>query len=131
VTSYGASPEEDGSLQALFNASPDLEVHTSAAAETAFLLGLVALFAAPFSIMYTVSLGAGVLGVLCALIGVATTSRPNVAGGALAPFGLAFACTALLLVGLRYVGLDTAFGDGLAPTIRGWLENVNARLPGP
>jgi hypothetical protein len=131
VRSYGASPEDDGSLRALFEASPDLEVHTSAAAETAFLLGLVALIAAPFSMMHTVSLATGVLGVFCAFIGVATTSRPNVAGGALAPVGLAFAFTALLLVGLRYLGLDTAFGDGLVPTIRGWLENLNARFPGP
>jgi hypothetical protein len=131
VTIYGASPGDDGSLRALLEASPDLGVHTSAAAETAFLLGLVALFAAPFSMMYTVSLGAGVLGVVCAFVGVAATSRPNVAGGALAPVGLAFAVAALLLVGLRYLGLDTAFGDGLVPTIRGWLENLNARFPGP
>src|SRR3954453_21419220 len=32
--------------------SPDLEVHTSAAAETALLVGLVAIIAAPFSVMH-------------------------------------------------------------------------------
>src|SRR6202171_578994 len=36
----------------LFEGSPDLEVHTSAAAETALLLGLVAIIAAPFSVMH-------------------------------------------------------------------------------
>lgn len=36
---FGAAPEEGG-LDALFQSSPDLGVHTSAAAETAFLLGL-------------------------------------------------------------------------------------------
>ena len=36
----------------LFAGSPDLEVHTSAAAETALLVGLVAINAAPFSVMH-------------------------------------------------------------------------------
>ena len=36
----------------LFEGSPDLEVHTSAAAETALLVGLVAIIAAPFSVMH-------------------------------------------------------------------------------
>ena len=131
MTGLGAAPEDDGGFQALFEGSPDLDVHTSAAAETALLLGLVALCAAPFSVMHTVSLVAGALGALFALVGVAVTSRPNVAGGALAPVGLLSAFLALLLVGLRYVGLDTAFGDELIPTIHGWLESVNDRVPRP
>lgn len=131
MTSYGVSPEDGGSLEALFEGSPDLEAHTSAAAETGFLLGLMALVAAPFSMMYAVSVGAGVLAFLLGLVGVATTSRPNIAGRALAPLALACAGTALLLVGMRYLGVDTAFGDGLLPTIRDWLDNLNARIPEP
>ncbi len=45
--------------------------------------------------------------------------------------GLALAFTALLIVGLRYAGLDTAFGDGLLPTLQDWLESLNSRLPRP
>jgi len=131
VTSYGVSPDDGGSLEALFEGTPDLEAHTSAAAEAALLLGLLALAAAPFSMMYTVSLGAGVLAFVCGVVGIATTSRPNVAGRALDPIGLACACTALGLVGLRYLGVDTAFGDGLLPTIREWLDDLNAHLPQP
>ena len=131
MTSYGVSPDDGGSLEALFEGSPDLDAHTSAAAETAFLLGLLALIAAPFSMMYAVSLGAGVLAFVCGVVGMATTSRPNVAGRALDPIGLACACTALLLVGLRYLGVDTAFGDGLLPTIGAWLNDLNAHLPEP
>ena len=131
MTSYGVSPEDGGSLEALFEGPPDFEVHTSAAAETAFVLGLLALVAAPFSVMYTVSLGAGALAFVCGVVGIATTSRPNVAGRALDPIGLACACTALVLVGLRYLGVDTAFGDGLLPTISAWLDDLNAHLPEP
>src|SRR5437763_15273169 len=36
----------------LLEGSPDLEVHTSAAAETALLLGLVTINAAPFSVIH-------------------------------------------------------------------------------
>lgn len=130
MASSGA-PLDDGGLDALFESSPDLEVHTSAAAELAFLLGLVALASAPFSVMHSVSLLAGIASFALAFVGVATTSRPNVAGGALAPFGLLFAFIALAMVGLRYLGLDTAVGDALAPTIRDWLDWLNASLPQP
>ena len=130
MATYGASPE-DGGIQALFESSPDVGVHTSAAAETAFLLGLIALCAAPFSVMHGLSLAVGVVGLFFAMVGVATASRPYVAGGFLAGFGVLFACTALVLVCLRYVGVDTAFGDELVPTMRGWLDDVNALLPRP
>jgi len=131
VTGYGAFPENDGGLEALFEGSSDRGVHTSAAAEIGFLCGLVALCAAPFSLMYAVSLVLGVLGALSALAGMAATSRPNVAGRALVPLGFASACAALLMVGLRYLGLDTAFADELGPTISGWLENLNGHVPRP
>jgi hypothetical protein len=115
----------------LFEGSPDHGVHTSAAAEMALLLGLVALVAAPFDVMRGVSMGAGVLAILFSIAGVATASRPYVAGGGIAATGLGFACIALVIVGLRYLGLDTAFGDGLVPTIRDWLNTVNDQLPRP
>jgi len=130
MATFGAAPD-DGSFQELFEASPDREVHTSAAAETGFLVGLVAILAAPFSVTYGLSLVTGVLGAAFGLVGVATTSRPNVAGRVLAPFGLFLGMTALAMVGMRYLGVDTAFGDGLVPTIRGWLDALNSRLPLP
>lgn len=130
MATYGAAPE-DGGLQQLFEASPDREVHTSAAAETAFVIGLIALFSAPFSVMHAVTFATSVVGLVCGVAGMATTSRPNVAGRALAPAGLLMAFTALLLVGLRYLEVDTAFGDGLLPTLRASLDSFNSWLPLP
>jgi hypothetical protein len=130
MASYGAAPE-DGGLQELFTASPDRAVRTSAAAETAFLIGLVALVSAPFSVMRGLSLATATVGALCGLVGVATTSRPNVAGSMLAPAGLFFAIIALVLVGLRYLNVDTAFGDELVPTLHSWLDSLNSRLSLP
>jgi hypothetical protein len=130
MATYGAAPE-DGGLSELFEASPDREVHTSAAAETAFVIGLVALLSAPFSMMHAVTFATSVAGLVCGVAGLATTSRPNVAGRALAPAGLLMAFAALALVGLRYLGVDTAFGDGLVPTLREGLEWFNSWLPLP
>ena len=130
MATYGAAPEDDD-FDEVFNASPDREVHTSAAAEMAFLLGLVAFVAAPFSVMHGVSLATGVVGFFAALVGVASTSRPDVAGRVLAPLGLFLALAALVLVGMRYLGADTAFGDDLLPTLRGWLDSLNSRVPLP
>ena len=130
MATYGAAPD-DGDLEGLFEASPDPGVHTSAAAETAFLLGLIALLAAPFSVMHTLSLGAAVASAFLAFVGVAMTSRPHVAGRMLAPLGLFLALTALVLVGLRYLGLDTAFGDPLVPTLHEWLVLLNSSIPHP
>jgi hypothetical protein len=45
--------------------------------------------------------------------------------------GLGLGLLALVLVALRYAGLDTAFGDELLPTIRGWLDDLNGRFPAP
>lgn len=45
--------------------------------------------------------------------------------------GLALSLVALALVGLRYLGLDTAFGDELAPGLREWLGALNDDLPRP
>ena len=124
-------PTEDGSLAGLFDASPDRPIHTSAAAEVAVVLGLVSLIAVPFSLMHAASAGTAALGAILGVVGVATTSRPDVAGRVLAPLGLFLCLTVLMLVGLRYAGLDTAFGDDLLPTILSVLEGLNAWFPNP
>src|SRR4029079_11746158 len=105
------SPREDDGLGVLFDASPDRPIHTSAAAELSFVLGLVSLLAAPFSLMFGASLALAATGAILGVVGVAMTSRPDVAGRVLAPLGLFLSLTALTVVGLRYTGLDTAFGD--------------------
>jgi hypothetical protein len=124
-------PTEDDGLSGLFEASPDRPIHTSAAAELAFVLGLVSLVAMPFSLMHAASVGIAGLGAVLGVVGVATTSRPDVAGRVLAPLGLFFCLTVLTVVGLRYAGLDTAFGDALVPTILSWLEALNGWFPNP
>jgi hypothetical protein len=122
---------DDDSLGGLFEVSPDRPIHTSVAAELSFVLGLVALVAVPFSLMHAASAGVAGLGAVLGVVGMATTSRPDVAGRVLAPLGLFFSLVALTLVGLRYFGLDTAFGDALAPSILSWLEALNEWFPNP
>jgi hypothetical protein len=124
-------PSEDDGLSGLFDASPDRPIHTSAAAELAFVLGLVSLVAMPFSLMHVASLGMAAIGAVLGIVGVATTSRPDVAGRVLAPLGLFFCLTVLTVVGLRYAGLHTAFGDALVPTILSWLQDLNEWFPHP
>jgi hypothetical protein len=128
MTTGGVSSGDDD-LSALFEGSPDFPVHTSAAAELGLLLGLFAILAAPFSVMHALSLGTAAVAAALGLVGVATTSRPNVAGRALAPLGLGFSLAALALVGLRHLGVDTAFGDELVPTLGAWLDALNSYLP--
>ncbi|HWI43773.1 MAG TPA: hypothetical protein VNS81_09130 [Nocardioides sp.] len=130
MATHAAAPQGDG-LDGLLDASPDLGVHTSAAAELGLLLGLAAVLAAPFTIMYGLAAGFGAVGAASSFVGVVATSRANVAGRALAPWGLLFAVVALALVGLRYLGVDTAFGDDLLPTIGDGLEGINDLLPRP
>ena len=124
-------PSEDDGLSGLFEASPDRPIHTSAAAEFAFVLGLVALVAMPFSLMHAASLGIAGIGFVLGVVGIATTSRPDVAGRVLAPLGLLSCLTVLTVVGLRYAGLDTAFGDASVPTILSWLQDLNDWFPTP
>ncbi|KQY51612.1 hypothetical protein ASD66_13945 [Nocardioides sp. Root151] len=126
----GAAPGEDG-LNGLFDASPDRGVRTSAAAELAFLAGLVAIFTAPFTAVRAVSVIAGVVALVFVLFGMAATSRANVAGRALVPAGLFLALASLVMVGMGYAGYDTAFGDGVVPTLAEWLDTLDSwlRLP--
>jgi len=124
---FGAAPD-DGGIDALLDSSPEPGVHTSAAAETGFLLALVALASAPFSVTHGLTLAAGLVALVLGAVGVVTTSNPYVAGRGLVPLSLALAFVALLVVGLRYLGLDTAFGDGWLPTLTEWLERLNGRV---
>lgn len=128
MTTEGVSSNGDG-FSGLFEASPDYHVHTSVAAELGMLLGLVALVGAPFSVMQALALGGAVLGFGFSFVGLVATSRPNVAGGALAPLGLVFSFVAAGLIGLRYLGVDTAFGDEFVPTLGDWLDALNSRIP--
>ena len=80
-------PTEDDGLSGLFDASPDRPIQTSAAAQLAFVLGLVSLLAVPFSLMYAASVVTAGLGAVPGVVGVATTSRPDVAGRVLASLG--------------------------------------------
>lgn len=120
-------PTVPGGLGALFDAPSATDVHTSGWALTSFLCGLGAVLTAPFLLTSGLALLLGVLGSVLALVGVATTSRPDVAGGALAPLGLALGLGALVLVGLRYLGVDSAFGESLLPTLQELLERLNDR----
>lgn len=121
---------DDVGIDALLESSPEPAVHTSGAAEGAFLLALVALVGAPFSLTFGLSVVTGLAAVLLGGIGLAATSRRYVAGGALVPASLAMAVVALAIVGLRYLDIDTAFGDAWLPTITGWLEALNERVGG-
>ncbi|MGH3369805.1 MAG: hypothetical protein ACRDPR_07370, partial [Nocardioidaceae bacterium] len=73
----------------------------------------------------------GLVGLVTAVAGLVGTSRPRVAGRALAPFGLVLSLIVLAVLGLRYLGVDTAFGDRITPSLIELLERLNARLPAP
>jgi hypothetical protein len=130
MATFGRPAEEVG-LGALMAQSPESRVHMSVAAEAAFLLGLGALLTAPFSALFAVTLALAVAALCAGLVGMITTREPDLAGSALAPLGLFLGLVAGALVGLRYLGLDTAFGDDLAPWFWDRLQDWNARLPQP
>ncbi len=123
----GSDPEKTG-VEALFDAPPSVEVRTSAAAVAAFICGWEALLAAPFSLTASLALFLAAVGFVAGMVGLATTNRPHVAGRALAPVGLFLCLLVLLWVGLRYVSVDTSFGDGLAPALADLLERLNERM---
>ena len=117
-------------LQALIDdAQP--RARTSAAAEVALICGLGALLVAPFSILFGVAGLFGTVAVLSGLVGLIATSRSDVAGSALTAFGLSFGMLALALIGVRYLGVDTAFGDTALPWIADQLHHWNTQLPQP
>jgi hypothetical protein len=123
------SDSDEDALGALFESSPALPVHTSAAAEIAFVAGLFAVLAMPFSLMTALSLGLAAVGLVTSVVGMARSSRPTVAGGLLASVGLVLSLATLALVGLRYAGIDTAVGDDALPTFADWLTALNNLVP--
>jgi hypothetical protein len=127
----GQDLDAPGELGSLFDASPAPEVQTSAAAEAGFVLGLFAVLAMPFALSLALSVGLAAVALVCSTFGLARASRPGYAGGVLAALGLVLALGTLALVGLRYAGIDTAFGDGAVPTLRDWLDSLNTLLPTP
>lgn len=130
MTAQAGSPHGTP-LEALFDASPAVEVHTSAAAVTSFVCGAGALLAALFSLTFALALFLGVVGAGAAFAGVVATSRPRVAGRALAPGGLFLCVVALALLGLRYANLDTAVGDHWLPVLEDVLVRLNTDLRQP
>lgn len=121
-------PAVSGGLGGLFDASSATDVHTSGWALTSFVTGLAAVLTASFSLTSGLALSLGLLGAVLGLAGVAATSRPDVAGGALAPVGLGLGLVAVSLVGLRYLGVDNAFGDTLLPTLQDLMERLNTQV---
>ncbi len=121
----------DGDLGELFERSPADRTHTAAAAEISFVLGIVALVSVPFSLTYGLSVMAAGLCVVTSVIGLAQASRPGVAGTTLAATGLVMSLGALGLIGLRFAGVDTAFGDAMLPDLRAALESLTELVPSP
>jgi hypothetical protein len=119
------------SLGTLFDSSPARSVQTSAAAVTGFVLGLLAAATVPFSLTLAASTAMAVVALVASIVGMARASRPTVAGGLLASVGLVLALASLALFGLRYLGLDTTFGDGLVPALHDGLAWLNGLLPSP
>lgn len=129
MSAPGVTPE-DG-IATIFERSRYRAAHTSAAAQCGFLLSLVGVLAAPFSVTFGLAALTATAGLVLCLIGIATTSRTDVAGKALVPLGLLLAVVTWTLLGMRYAGVDTAFGDALLPTLGEWLAWVNEALPRP
>ncbi len=121
--------DQDAALGALFASSPARPTRTSAAAQTAFLSGLLALLSAPFSLTMALAAGLAAVALVTSILGMARASRPGVAGGLLAAIGLVLSLVTLALVGLRYLGIDTAVGDGTVPTLTDWLRTLNDLMP--
>lgn len=130
---FSSDPEQDSpdALGSLFENSPARDVQTSAAAETAFVLGLFSILAVPFPLAMTLSVALAAVALFSSIVGLARASKARFTGGLLASVGLVLSLATLALVALRYIGVDTAFGDDVAPTLRDWLSALNGLLPTP
>lgn len=124
-------PADDVGLGTLMAGSPESRAHMSAAAEAAFLLGLAAVLSAGFSVLFAPTLVVAAVACCLGVVGMITTRDPDTAGSALSGVGLFAGLVAAALVGLRYLGLDTAFADDLAPWLWEQLQRLNASLPQP
>jgi len=120
-----------GTLGALFDNSPARKVHTSAAAEIGFVAGLLALLAMPFSLTMALCLGLSAVGLVTSVVGMARASRTDVAGGLLASVGVVLSLATSAVVGMRYLGIDTALGDSLVPALEDSLRSLNTLFPKP
>jgi hypothetical protein len=118
-------------LQALFDDSPAPRARTSMVAVSALFCGLGAILTAPFSILLGLAMLLGLVAMFSGMVGLVTTHRPDVAGSALTAFGICLGVLAIALVGVRYLGLDSAFGDAVVPWIAEHLHQWNTRLPQP
>ncbi|MET0839682.1 MAG: hypothetical protein ABWY19_12930 [Marmoricola sp.] len=124
-----SSTTRDDAIGALFDSSPARSVKTSAAAETAFVVGVLGLLLSPFSLMAAFCLGLAAVGLVTSIFGLARASRPATSGGVLASVGLVTSIAAAAVIGLRYLGIDTAIGDAMVPTLADWLRSLNDLLP--
>ena len=97
----------------------------------AFVAGLAALLAVPFTLMLVVCLGLSAVGLVTSVIGLARASRPDVAGGVLASLGLVLCIGTIALVALRYAGIDTTVGDPVVSALTDWLSALNTLVPTP
>ena len=127
----GRTTRVGGDLGDLFDRSPVDPAHTAPAAEIAFVLGLVALGTAPFTLTYGLCAMVAGLCVVTSVVGLAQASRSGAAGTILAATGLVFSLAALTLLGLRFTGLDTAFGDAWVPQLRSALQSLTDLVPTP
>lgn len=120
-----------GDLGVLFERSPVDPAHTAPAAEIAFVLGLVALGTAPFTLTYGLCAMVAGLCLVSSVVGLAQASRAGAAGTTLAATGLVFSLAALTMLGLRFTGLDTTFGDAWLPDLRSALDALTDLVPTP
>jgi hypothetical protein len=100
-------------------------------AVTALFCGLGAILTVPFSILLGLAMLLGLVAMFSGMVGLVTTHRSDVAGSALTAFGMCLGVLTLALIGIRYLGLDTAFGDAVVPWIAEQLHQWNTRLPQP
>jgi hypothetical protein len=131
MATYEGESRGEAGLQGLIDSSPAPRARTSMAAEASLVCGLGAILAAPFSILFGVSALLGAIALLTGLVGLITTHRADVAGSALTAFGSFLGACAIALIGVRYLGLHSAFGDNLVPWIADQLHHWNTRLPQP
>lgn len=123
--------ETPEALQSLFDGSPRRVVSTSAAAQTAFVLGLAGFLAAPFAVTHTLCLVLAGVALVSGVVGLGRASRPTRSGGLLASMGLVLALVTLGLVAIRYLGVDTTFGEAAGSTVLDWLDAFNGLIAQP
>ena len=86
---FDTAPDDNspGTLGTLFEASPSRSVSTSAAAEAAFVLGLLAVLAVPFPLAMALCLGGAAVALVSSIVGMARASRPDVSAACSPPSG--------------------------------------------